>query len=465
MAEFAKGAPMGAPSPAADPAEAMESDFSPRKIKIATVSLLGSTFATSLLPFMALGMVMIPMTKEFGWNRTEFNLANSSLMWFGALTVWVFGRITDKVGVRPVIIWGTIGVGLVTLVIPHVNNLWQFCVCFAFLGVFGSSGASYQKVIASLFTQNRGKALAIFGVEGSVVRLIIPLATTYLILHYAWRGMFTAFGIVILAIVPLIWLGLEEPGTRGSGPSLFRRKPADGLAPPPSPPMVFEGMTLKQVMRDRVFWLMFGSALITMVIGNGMMANVYAAIMDKGFSQTTAASMISMTMVFGLAGTALGGYLIDKVQTAKISVPFHLLGAVGTFLLMIVTSHVGGKPMLFAAIGLGGFTLSAAMPMATYFFTRYFGLRSFAEIYGFQSGIQALCMGFAAPLMGFIYDTTHSYTLGFMAQIGASLLACVVYLILPRYRYSADIGSMPAPPKAPGPAPAAPAGRPAIHAA
>src|SRR5262252_2879344 len=116
-----------------------ESDFSLRKIRIATVALFGMTFATNLLPFMALGQVLKPMTEEFGWTRAQFNLANSALLLFGSMTIWFFGWLTDKIGARPVVILGTVAVGIITLLIPHIQNRWQFYALFGLLGVFGSS--------------------------------------------------------------------------------------------------------------------------------------------------------------------------------------------------------------------------------------------------------------------------------------------------------------------------------------
>jgi MFS family permease len=443
MVDLALDAPRGVdgPSPPAEP------DFSPRKMKIAGVCLLGTTFATSLLPFVALSYVLLPMTKEFGWTREQFLFANSFLMWFGALTLWPFGWLTDRVGARVVILLGTIGVGAVTLAIPYLHNRWQFYGLFALLGVFGSSGASYSKVITSLFTQNRGKAMAIFGAEGTLVRVVIPTITSFLILSYTWRGMFTAFGVVILAIVPLLYFGLEEPGTRGLKPSLGlrRRSPAEAGK---ATAITFEGLSMGQVMGDWVFWLMLFGGLVSMTVSNGMMANIVAALEDRGFSQQAVAGAQSVATLAGIPGVLLAGFMMDKVQTARIAVPFHLATALSVFMLMTVTPQLGGAPMLIGEQCLFMLAFTSSLPMTYYFLTRFFGLKSYAQVYGVQSAIQAVCMGFAPPLFGHIYDVTHSYTIGFVAQIVSAVIAAAVFLILPAYRFSADIGAMPAAPKA-----------------
>jgi sugar phosphate permease len=436
MAEFALGGPT------------VESDFSLRKIKIATVILLGQTFASSILPYTALGYVMPSMTREFGWSKTEFLLANSFLMWCGALTVWPMGRFTDVIGARPIILFGTLGVAVLDLLLPFVHGqLWQFYVLFALMGVFGSSAASYSKVTTALFTQNRGKAMAILGVEGTFARMFIPGASALLILSYGWRGLFGVYGLAVLVVLPLVFLFLEEPGTRGLKPSLAfkRRAPAAGEANAMVIP--FEGKAFGEILRDGVFWALLFAALVGMFVGNGMISNIPTSLMEHGFTLKTIGVVDSMATLAGIPGLLLAGWLMDKIPSAKLAAPFQLLLALSAWLTMIVTPSLGGAPLLIAARALYMFAFATSLPMSAYFMTRFFGLKSYATSYGFMSAIQAVCIGFAPPLMGYLRERTGSYDIGYEAWAAAAILAAVVFALLPRYRFSADIGAMPAAPR------------------
>ncbi len=103
-------------------------------------------FATSMLPFGALTLVMLPMTKEFGWSRTEFSYATTALMWSGSLSVLFFGKLSDRVGVRPVILWGTIAVGFLTLSVSwQTASIWQFYVYFGLFGVIAAAASPTRK--------------------------------------------------------------------------------------------------------------------------------------------------------------------------------------------------------------------------------------------------------------------------------------------------------------------------------
>ena len=143
-----------------------ESDFSLRKLKIATAIIVGTLFGSTVLPMMSLGLLLLPMTGEFGWSRAGFSLGMSAMMLGGALSAPVLGSLVDRVGVRPMIISGTVLVGLMTMALSlQTGSLWQFLAGFAVLGALGSTAVGYAKVLGALFNKHRGKALAILRVS------------------------------------------------------------------------------------------------------------------------------------------------------------------------------------------------------------------------------------------------------------------------------------------------------------
>ena len=409
-----------------------ESDFSPRKLKIATGILIGQVLATSLLPFSAVSLLLIPMTTEFHWSRTQYSLGTAFLFFFGAVSLWPIGRMADKFGTKPVILIGSTIVGLITLAMAaQTNSVTQLCVLYALLGMFGSTGVAYSKLIAGLFTQNRGIAMAILGAESTVAFAVVPIVANYVMLRYGWRDMYLVFGTVILAIVPVLFFLLEEP--------VPAKKEAEAPKAITAPTQV-DGMTIGEALKDYVFWLITFNALLGLVVLVGMAPHMVPAIIGKGFSQTTAVWMTSVAMLVGLLGNVVGGILVDRVHSAKVGVPFALISALGAVLLLNVTSTFGGLPMLMIAVGLGGFSMAAARPMGTYFQTRFFGLRSFTEIVAVQFTFTNVITSFSPGLVGQIYDRTHSYQIAFYLMIIVPLISAVIWLILPRYRYSANIG-------------------------
>jgi MFS family permease len=448
--------PTAADAPVQTPAP--ESDLSPRKLKIALGCLIGQTFATWILPVSAASLVLVPMTQEFHWSRTEYSFHTTCHMMFGAFSAWLAGRLTDRIGAKPVVIVGAIAIGLTTLAMSRQTaSLPQFYLYYALFGFFGSTWLAYTKIVAALFTRHRGKAIAILGAEQTVLAAFTPVMTNALMLHFGWRGMYVAYGVLILAVVPLLFLLLEEPGKGSAAAAAKPGATAKAFAPPPT----LEGMTIGQVLGDGVFWLILLAGVIGVCITSGMVAHIVAAYEGKGFTQTQAAETQSLSMLFGVPGMFLGGWVIDKIHTAKVAAPFNLAASLGGFLLLMVSASFGGMPLLIASGALTWFSFNAYRPMASYFHTRFFGLRSYTEVTGVQFTIMNPIMALSAPAVGLIYDTTHSYDIVFKLMIVTPLLAAIVWLLMPRYRYSASVGLAPeAPPVSADSAPA-----PAIAAA
>ena len=435
MTDIAK-APKGA---------APEGDFSSRKIKVAAGILFGQSFGTSILPYTALTLMLMPLTHEFGWTAAQFSWAVTCLFVAGAVSLWPIGRLADKVGVRPVLLIGTIIVGLVTLGMAfQTASLWQFYIYYALLGIFGSTGVTYTKVVAALFTQHRGKAMAILTAETTLARAGIPLVVNWMLLNEGWRTMYTVFGIVILAMVPILFFTIDEPDQAGTaGKFSWRKKPVETAAPPP-PRIDLPGMTIREALKDLVFWLNTLAAFIGLFIFNGMFPHLIPALVEKGFSQTTVVELQSAATVIAFAGALIGGWAVDRFQTPKIAAPVSVIAALGTFLTLLVSPSFGGIPLLGAILIFGMLSFNALFPMGIYFATRFFGLSSLAEIVAVQFAVTNIFAGLGAPLFGWIKDTTHSYNLMFAIATALNIAVALIWLIMPKYRYAANIGEMPA---------------------
>ena len=441
MVGVIEGVPAGPPQ--------MEGDFSPRKLKIVAGIIVGQSFGTSILPYSALMLMLLPLTHQFHWTAAQFSLSVTVLFISGALSLWPIGRAADKIGVRPVLLGGTIMVGLVTLCMAfQTASLWQFYAYYGLLGIFGSTGVTYTKVVAALFTQHRGKAMAILTAETTLARAGVPLAVNWLLLNQGWQTMYLVFGIVILACVPVLFFTLEEPGQHGTAGkiSLRQNKTAAQNAIPPKPNL--PGITITEALRDPVFWLSTLAAFIGLFIFNGMFPHIVPALVRKGFSQTTVVELQSSSILIAFAGALIGGWAVDRFQTAKIAVPICLVAALGSFLTLLVSPSFGGVPLLAAILILGALSFNALFPMGQYFATRFFGLSSLTEVVATQYMVTNLFAGFSAPLFGWIFDKTHSYDIVFMITAGLNVFVALIWFIMPRYRFAANIGQAAAPVKA-----------------
>jgi MFS family permease len=425
----------------------LESDFSPRKLRIAGVCLIGMTFGTYFVIFGAMSFLMLPITQEFHWTRLQFSYAISAMMWSGAIAMPLLGRIADRFGVRIVAVVVTLFLSGLTLVIGRqVGHVWSYYLCLALAGVFGQASIIYSKVIGALFTQHRGKALGIFYVVTTPAQALMPQITNTLLIHVGWRGVFFTYGIIILSIVPLLYFWLEEPGSAAPRHSLGRAR-LGRFAALKGSPAALRGMTASQARKDKTFWILVASSLSAGALATGWVQHHVAFLVGRGFTPTQVASVISISFLLLPLATFLSGYVMDRIHSPKIAAPFALLGAVGIWVEWMTWSNFGGVPLLLLGVTLCGFALGSAHPIQTYLFTRYFGIKSFAEIYGFCMAMLSFATGFGPPLIGKLFDRTGSYNIVILVMATGYVLLAILILTLGPYRYALDL-------REPEPAPA-----------
>jgi len=421
-----------------------ESDFSFRKIKLATILTVANMFATSLLPFFAITLVNMPMTKEFGWSQSEYGWAMTALMWSGAVTLPFYGRFMDKIGVRLPILLGTVGVGLATMALGFIDGaLWQFYLCFALLGVFGSTGIGYTKIVSAMFTQHRGKAMALLGVESTLAGAAIPPMLNWMIADFGWRGMFILCGCIILVLLPVIYFVMDEPGEIGSDRRLF--KPKAAAQAPVDRTETLEGMTQRQILRDRIFWLIVIATIIGSAPRTGMMPYLVPMLGEKGFSQADAVTYMSITTLIAPLGTLAGGWAADRFNSSRVAIPFQLISLAGLFFFTLATASFGGWALLGLSLGLGGFAFGTARPIGTYMHVRFFGLKAFGFYHGFENMFLAFAMGAAPPMVAWLAADSGSYMSSYIVMLVSLAVGTLLYWLLGPYRYAANIGAVPLP--------------------
>jgi MFS family permease len=308
-------------------------------------------------------------------------------------------------------------------------SIWHFygLSLFTALGGIGLTTIPYATAISRWFVRQRGLALGFMGVGVFVGGMFAPPLVTYVIAHWGWRWAYATLGLIVWSIIlPVVGLFLvESPQHLGLRP--------DGDAEEAKAPVVSthhgtasRDSTFAEARRTSPFWLMAVSFSLLSATIHGCITHLAPLLTDQGLSTQQAAAALMLFSAMGAVGRVTTGYLLDRLPPRLVATSYFLAVVLG--LLAALGSSDERLALLFAAmLGIGFGAESDLMPYLT---ARYFGLKSFGEIYGWIFGAFAFGAVLGPFLMGWIFDTTGSYQLALLILIPATALGAGLMLPL-----------------------------------
>jgi MFS family permease len=193
-------------------------------VAFVAVGLLSFTYGAPLIVVVALK----PITATLDVPRAIPSLA-ASLVWFGTGSGGIaMGLFADRIGVRWVVIGGTVMMGL-GLALSALGTTWALLVGHGLLlGLLGGA-AAYPPLLVYVsrwFDRRRGSALALISSGQYIAGMAWPAAFAFGIDRFGWQRTMVAFAVVlVLAVVPIALWCLRDPppsppqaGTRAGGP-------------------------------------------------------------------------------------------------------------------------------------------------------------------------------------------------------------------------------------------------------
>jgi MFS family permease len=388
---------------------------------------IGSALGAGPVIFYVLPLLMGPITTEFGWSRGGFSVVMAIASTLVAVTSPTLGRMTDRWGARAVMLPGILLFGVANYGLSFANgSLTQWYLLWVPIGLGAAvvGPVAYSKVISGWFHRRRGLALGLsLGVGGGLGGALMPQFVGALVRDYGWRTAYLGMSAAIIVIsLPVAYFLLIEP---------TKARLAERAAVDPT-----FGVTGAEARRTGVLWAILAIQLLAAISVTGVIGHSVPFLTDHGISPAIGATVLSVAGISTVFGRIISGYFLDRIDSPKVSVVFFLSPLLGTLLLQYGTT----TPVLLAAgitLGLG---LGAEGEIIGYYVSRYFGLRAFAQIYGYTYAIFVVGAGMGPFLMGVTYDAIHSYQVILTVFETALAIACVGVLLLPPYVYK-PIGS------------------------
>ncbi len=127
----------------------------------------------------------------------------------------------------------------------------------------------------------------------------------------------------------------------------------------------------------------------------------------------------------------LVGLMVDRLHGPRVAALFFIVPAIG-MLTVLGTLSSTWAPLAVGLIGLG---LGAEVDLSAFLLSRYIGLRSFGEVYGYLFGIFMVGASAGPFVMGVVFDRAGSYTPCLLAFVALLFAAALLVLMLGPYAF------------------------------
>ncbi|MGB3455281.1 MAG: MFS transporter [Litorimonas sp.] len=451
---------------------------------IVLASLVGIALCLSPLPYWALIIIGPELAKEFGWSR-EVITAGFLFMTSGVLIgAPVAGQLVDRYGARAVLLPSIVALSLGTMAFSQMTaDPRAFYLIFFVTAVFGSATLpiTWTKAIVNNFDRYRGLALGIALTGTGLFGFIASPSIQAMINAFGWRWAYVGVGLLPLVLsLPLaiilfkdeketaqlaevdtsaersllswIWVpaliavalcavvitALSRPGGAVLAIALmaafflayvayvFLKSRDQAVSPMP-------GLTVREIYADYRFWVILFAFMLLGAVVSGIIANSKFILLDKGYTDNMAASLLIGAGVIGLstmAGRLVGGYLVDRMWAPMVGFVFLSVPAVGCWILM------GDYPVALnvLALILVGLAAGVEFDLMAYFVSRYFGMKSYGRIYGLIYAAFGLGSGTSPIIFNLIRGDAADYSGVLLLASFGFLIGGAVLLSLGKYR-------------------------------
>ncbi|GAB4350512.1 MAG: MFS transporter [Candidatus Abyssubacteria bacterium] len=383
--------------------------------------IVGACF---IILFMLWGMVLNtfpiffrPISQNMGWSREGLSYALLAGAVGVIISAPIAGKLIDRIGAKPVMIAGTLIIGVGLLLGSQVKELWHICTIFGFIGcgLMCASIIPCSFIISNWFISRRGTAMGVAFVGTSVGGAIMSLVANEIILRWGWRTAFVFSGLTILCVVvPTIQFVIRtHPSEMGLKP--YRTsEPEDGVDDN-------WGLSVKEAFGQKAFWQIAAIMLIVGLVTGGVGNHLPSFLQDKGHSERAASFAWSFVMWVMILGKLAVGPVSDRWGAKNAMAVACVMFAVSIPIFSV------GNPyalVLFSA-ALYGFASGAPLTANPLLIAENLGTKNFGALYGVLNILGTLGGAVGPVVAGASFTRLGSYLPVFYLFAGCGLAAAV----------------------------------------
>jgi len=372
------------------------------------------------------GNMAVELRDQFGWSKSFLSFVYAGTRAETAIFGPIQGRAIGTRGIKTVMRTGAV-LGLVGfLAIAWADTRAEFVVAMLILALAMSLIGFLTITSATVrwFERRRARAMSILTMGFAFGGFCAPILV-WGFDRIGWRPTIIIAGSILSCAA---WWAAAIANRTPDDVD----EPMDGLqaddadVAPKAEGVTDRHYTASEAMRTRGFWMIsLGHGAALLVVSSSMAHLALYLTEDRGYSAGRAALVAGIVPLFQIVGTALGGFLGDRMNKRLIAgVAMLMHGA--ALIILVWVDHVAA---VGAFVVLHGVAWGVRGPQMQAIRADYFGSTAFASIMGWSQIIVTMGSIAGPVLAGVLADSTGDYQLGFTI-LGIAAAFGVVFWIL-----------------------------------
>ena len=373
----------------------------------------------------AFGEVAGPLKEQFGWSQTQLNLSLAFSFISGLCAPFV-GTLSDRIGIRPVMFGSILIIAIGFLMRPFITELWHWYL-FSALVYTGFPGATVLpggKMVGLWFPRTRGRMMGAVMAGNNFGGITMPPLAAAIIFVFDWQTAYVVFGVIMgaLAVMALFVIVEDEKKVESE-----MKRTGRGDQAQIARAAAQAGVTLKQALRNRNFWLVTVGLVAATFTYQGVLTQLRQHFEESGFTPAMATTAVSTIAGMGIFSKLAFGRASEKI-TARIATILSIgLQMVG----VLIIAQVDASHLLWLGIFVFGLGFGGLGALALLVVQEMFGMKEFGGIMGIMQ-VGMIASGTGAPMMaGAIHDSSGSFDSAFLI-VAAIFVVGIAALVLAR---------------------------------
>ena len=395
-----------------------------RGYPIAIVVFLSTGLSVGMTQY-AFGEFAGPLKEQFGWSQTQLNLSLAFSFISGLCAPFV-GTLSDRIGIRPVMFGSILIIAIGFLMRPFITELWHWYL-FSALVYTGFPGATVLpggKMVGLWFPRTRGRMMGAVMAGNNFGGITMPPLAAAIIVVFNWQTAYVVFGVIMgaLAVMALFVIVEDEKKVESE-----MKRTGRGDQAQIARAAAQAGVTLKQALRNRNFWLVTVGLVAATFTYQGVLTQLRQHFEESGFTPAMATTAVSTIAGMGIFSKLAFGRASEKI-TARIATILSIgLQMVG----VLIIAQVDASHLLWLGIFVFGLGFGGLGALALLVVQEIFGMKEFGGIMGIMQ-VGMIASGTGAPMMaGAIHDSSGSFDSAFLI-VAAIFVVGIAALALAR---------------------------------